>query len=175
MPYHLDTTWMSLFLELEVDVRSNFLGHLMNLCAVHFRFHGLQSCWVFQIRSCFDSEMLSREKPPSFSSSPVNTTLACTSSSVAGCNLVVSQPKSISDTKVTTVNHPHLKDLPRCHYRFNFSLILSVIQPWVFEIRPASGQPEKTKKKRVQTISSFVATQILHKSPSIGLYIYQPK
>ena len=28
-----------------------FWGHLMNLCAVHFRFHGLQSCWVFQIRS----------------------------------------------------------------------------------------------------------------------------
>lgn len=31
MPYHLDTTWMSLFLELEVDVRSNFLEHLMDI------------------------------------------------------------------------------------------------------------------------------------------------
>lgn len=136
----------------------------------------LQVSW-FTILLGLSNTQLSREKPPSFSSSPVNTTLACTSSSVAGCNLVVSQPKSISEIKVTTVNHPLLEDVSRCHYGFNFSLILSVIQPWVFEIRPASGQPEKTKKKRVQTISSFVATQILHKSPSkiIGLYIYQPK
>ena len=36
MPYHLDTTWMSLFLELEVDVRNNFLGtsHESMCCAL---------------------------------------------------------------------------------------------------------------------------------------------